>query len=121
MKPRLIHPRHVTLYRRLETSSDPDFGNTGTITWDTPLQLSGQVRYRSYDRMVPTGAGNEPAGDGHVMFMSDEWVASGGVEGDELCLSPSTSRLVVLEIQPCSHYGGEAQMVKVIFARKRGS
>ncbi|MDR1378126.1 MAG: hypothetical protein LBJ36_03655 [Synergistaceae bacterium] len=59
----------------------------------------------------------------HVIFKAESWDSSSGKEGDEegdeMVLSPSDSRLVILEVQPCGHYGGTAHLCKVIFSRKR--
>ena len=44
MKPKIIHPVKVILHRRKETGVDPEFGVTGKIEWDEPLELYGQVK-----------------------------------------------------------------------------
>jgi hypothetical protein len=119
MIPRLIHPRVVILYRRKATVIDPELGPTGGVEWDEPLPIQGQVRYDKYDHMIPTGGGNDPESDGHVVFTEKEWAESGGKVGDELELSPSESRLVVTEIRPAAHYMGRAWHVHVLFVRKR--
>ena len=119
MRPKLIHPRAVTLHRRKETETDPDLGPSGKIEWEAPATLPGQVKYKRYDFLSPGGGGDDPDADGHVVFIARDWYASGGAKGDELELSPSSSRLVVTEVRPAAQYGGEAQHVHVIFARRR--
>jgi hypothetical protein len=68
--------------------------------------------------MTLPGGGDDPRGDGHVIFRAETWDSSGGKIGDELALSPSDSRLVILEVRPCGHYGGTAYLRKVVFSRK---
>ncbi|MDR1021027.1 MAG: hypothetical protein LBL73_09740 [Synergistaceae bacterium] len=119
MTPRLIHPRSVTLHRRKATAIDAELGPTGEAEWHEPLTLQGQVRYEKYDRLIPTGGGNDPASDGHVAFTEKEWAESGGKAGDEMELSPSESRLVVTEVRPAAHYRGRAWHVHVLFVRRR--
>jgi hypothetical protein len=119
MMPRLIHPRGVILHRRKDTEIDSELGPTGKVEWDESVIIQGQVRYDKYDRLVPTGAANDPASDGHVVFMEKAWAESGGKAGDEMELSPSGSRLVVTEVRPAAHYGGRAWHVHVLFSRKR--
>ena len=119
MKPRLIHPRDVLLYRRLSTEEDAELGKTGKIEWHTPVTLSGQVRYAKFNQLVPTGGGNDPVAEGHIVFLVETWVQSGGKVGDEMVLEPSDSRLIVLEVRPAAHYQGRAWHVHVLFIRKR--
>lgn len=118
MRPSLIHPRAVRLYKRAvearDEYGDPELGKTA----ETPVTLRGQVAYAKYDELNPAGGGNDPQGDGHIIFYGDEWDAGGGNVGDEIELSPSDSRLVVLEVRPCGHYCGAAWLRKVIFSRK---
>ena len=42
IKPKVIHPRKVLLYKRDETEIDPEFGVTGNVTWQEPIELYGQ-------------------------------------------------------------------------------
>jgi len=122
MRPRLIHPRRVLLYRRRATEIDPEFGPTGEIEWEDPIALQGQVKYNRYQQVVPVGSGNDPASDGHVVFHSEDWVSSGGKVGDEMELVVDfvgPSRLVVIEVRPAAHYRGIHWHVHVHFTRKR--
>lgn len=119
MKPRLIHPRDVVLHRRKATENDPELGKTGKIEWYAPVTLPGQVRYAKFNQMAPSGGGNDPVAEGHIVFMADKWAEKGGTVGDEMVLSPSDSRLVVLEVRPAAHYLGRAWQVHVLFHRKR--
>jgi hypothetical protein len=121
MKPSLIHPRDVVLYVKTTGARDA-FGDpaVGSET-EAAVTLKGQARYAKYDQMALPGGGDDPRGEGHVIFMAESWEASGGKKGDELVLSPSDSRLVILEVQPCGHYGGKARLRKVIFSRKRAT
>jgi hypothetical protein len=107
------------LYRRKATGTDPEFGPTGVVEWEAPATIPGQVRYAKYDHLIPTGGGNDPASDGHVVFLEKTWAESGGKPGDEMELSPSSSRLVVVEVRPAAHYRGRAWHVHVLFNRKR--
>lgn len=118
MRPHLIHPRAVTLHKRAVEARDEYGDPENGATAETPVTLRGQVAYSKYDSMTPEGGGNDPRGDGHVIFYGDEWDAAGGRVGDELELSPSQSRLVILEVQPCGHYYGAAWLRKVVFSRK---
>lgn len=121
MKPRLIHPREITLYRIVALDRDV-FGDPvdkGIV--ETGKILKGQVSYASYDRVNLPGGGDDPQGAGHVLFYTSDWEEAGGMKGDELVLSPSDSRLVVIEVRPCGHYHGVAYFQKVIFARKSAS
>ena len=122
MRPRLIHPRKVRLYKRRETDIDPEFGPTGKVEWEKPVILNGQVKYDKYQRAAPIGSGNDPASDGHVVFHSEDWVSSGGKVGDEMELEVDfvePSRLVVTEVRPAAHYRGIHWHVHVFFQRKR--
>jgi hypothetical protein len=119
MKPQLIHPRDVQLHRRLSTEEDSELGKTGKIEWNVLVTLAGQVRYAKFNQLVPTGGGNDPIAEGHVVFMANEWVKHGGKVGDEMVLAPSDSRLVILEVRPAAHYQGRAWQVHVLFYRKR--
>ena len=119
MKPSLIHPRNVTLYVKTVGQRDT-FGDPTDVS-ESAVVLKGQVHYAKYDRMSLSGGGDDPQGEGHVIFKAESWDSSGGKKGDELALSPSDSRLIVLEIQPCGHYGGTAHLRKVIFSRKRAT
>jgi hypothetical protein len=119
MKPSLIHPREVTLYVTTVGQRDA-FGDPSSIS-ESVVVLKGQVRYAKYDHMSLPGGGDDPQGEGHVIFKAESWDSIGGKIGDELVLSPSDSRLVVLEVQPCGHYGGAAHLRKVIFSRKRAT
>lgn len=118
MRPHLIHPRAVKLFRRIPGERD-EYGDPATeeISAEAVI-LRGQVAYAKYDALAPVGGGNDPQGDGHIIFDGGEWDAGGGKVGDEIELSPSESRLVVLEVRPCAHYFGKAWQRKVIFSRK---
>jgi hypothetical protein len=119
MRPSLIHPRDVILY--VKTIGERDvFGDPNSVS-ESAVVLKGQVRYAKYDRMTLPGGGDDPQGEGHIIFTAESWDSSGGKKGDELVLSPSDSRLVILEIQPCGHYGGAAYLRKAIFSRKRAT
>lgn len=118
MRPRLIHPITITLYKRSESSPDVFGDKTAT---EVSFTLKGQLSPAKYDRMRQTGGGNDPEAEGHVIFMASEWAAVGGGIGDELVLPGSASRLIVAEITPCGTYGGAACMVKVGYSRKRAS
>ena len=120
MRPRLIHPRLVTLYRREKTEEDADLGPTGKIEWEEPARLQGQVRYNKWSQMTPVGGGNDPVSDGHVVFDVEAWRKSEGKEADELELDPG-NRLVVTEVRPAAHYAGRNWHVHVFFVRKRAS
>ena len=122
MRPRLIHPRKVLVYKRKATDVDPDFGPVGEITWDEPVALQGQVKYDKFQQLEPTGFGNDPVSSGHVVLYDTDWVASGGKVGDEMELVEdyvSPSRLVVTEIRPAAHYHGKNWHVHVFFQRKQ--
>ena len=118
MRPKIIHPVKVILYRRKETETDPEFGPTGKIDWAEPVMLRGQVRYEKFEQLTPVTDGNDPVNDGHIVFYSDEWQEAGGAVGDELELEDS-SRLVIIEVRPAAHYQGKHYHVHVYFTRKR--
>ena len=122
MRPRLIHPRHVLLYKRKETFVDPEFGPTGEVEFETPVILSGQVKYNKYQQVTPIGSGNDPVSDGHIVFHNKDWVESGGKVNDEMELDVDyvePSRLKVIEIRPAAHYRGKNWHVHVFFERIR--
>lgn len=121
MKPRLIHPREVVLYSIVPLDRDVfgDAVDSGVV--ETRKILRGQVHFSAYDKMNLPGGGDDPQGAGHVLFYTRDWDDAGGEKGDELVLSPSDSRLVVIEARPCGHYHGVAYFQKVIFARKSAS
>ena len=124
MRPRLIHPRHVLLYKRRETAIDPEFGPTGEIEFEEPIVLSGQVKYNKYEQTAPRGSGNDPVSDGHIIFHSEDWVNSGGKVNDEMELEvdyTEPSRLKVIEVRPAAHYRGINWHVHVFFERIRAS
>ena len=122
MKPKVIHPRKVLLYKRSETEIDPEFGVTGKITWQEPIELSGQVKYNNFQTVTPVNSGNDPVSDGHIVFYNDEWTAAGGQVNDELELEEDytfTSRLKIIEVRPAAHYHGKNRHVHVYFTRIR--
>ena len=119
MKPRLVHPITITLYKREESPPDA-FGDKTAMT-ELLFMLKGQLSPAKYDRMRQAGGGNDPEAEGHVIFMASDWAAVGGEIGDELVLPGSASRLIVVEVMPCGTYGGTAWMVKVGYSRKRAS
>lgn len=119
MKPRLIHPVTVRLFRRETAESDPDFGEV-SAGWKEPVEIKGQVAWGKFEALQPSGAGDRPQCDGHIVFYADEWAKLGGVKGDEVELEGS-GRLVIVEIAPKAHYGGRFWHVHVGFVRRRGS
>ena len=123
IRPKIIHPREILLYRRLKTYVDSEFGPTGKIDWAEPIILKGQVKYTDYEKLQTVPDGNDPLFDGHVVFYDKDWVAAGGQIGDELeieedYISPS-SRLIIVEMRPAAHYNGKNWHVHVYFSRKR--
>lgn len=127
MWPRIIHPRRVLLYRRIDTEADPELGPTGNVEFAPPITLYGQVSYKRFEALTPTGAGDNPATDGHIVFRAADWQEGGGRTGDEMELAglptgtphDEDSRLVVTEACPAAHYGGVNHHVHVMFTRKR--
>ena len=122
INPKLIHPRKVLLFRRSETDVDPEFGPTGKITWQEPIELRGQVAYSHFQALNPTGSGNNPVSDGHIVFYNEDWVAAGGQVNDELEIEEDftfKSRLKITEIRPAAHYHGKNWHVHVYFERMR--
>ena len=122
IKPKVIHPREILLYKRLYTEVDPEFGPTGEIKWSEPILLKGQVKYTDYEKLQAESNGNDPVFDGHVVFYDDDWVAAGGQIGDELEIVEnyiSPSRLIIVEMRPAAHYYGKNWHVHVYFSRKR--
>ncbi len=118
MKPKIIHPVKVFLYKRLETVTDPEFGVTGEIIWSEPEILKGQVKYSNFEKLVPVSSGNDPTNDGHIVFYATDWEKSGGKVGDEIEIEKS-SRLIITEIRPMAHYNEKHYHVHVYFQRKR--
>lgn len=122
IRPKVIHPRDIFLYKRLETEVDPEFGPTGKIGWSEPVLLKGQVKYVDYEKLQAVPDGNDPLSDGHIVFYDEEWVAAGGKIGDELEIVEdfiSPSRLIIVEMRPAAHYYGKNWHVHVYFVRKR--
>ena len=122
MRPKIIHPREILLYKRVYTDVDPEFGPTGKIEWASPISLKGQVKYNSYEKLKAVSEGNDPLSDGHIVFYNEDWVASEGKIGDELELIEdyiAPSRLIIIEIRPAAHYHGRNWHVHVYFSRKK--
>ena len=119
MKPRLIHPVRLLLYKRVDSPKDPEFGRVAPREWSEPVEIEGQVRFGKYNLMNPTGVGNDPLSDGHVVFEASTWVSSCGRVGDELSLSGD--RLIVTEVKPAAHYAGTNMHVHVLFKRRQMS
>ena len=122
MRPRLIHPRHVLLYKRKETEVDPEFDTTGKVEWGAPILLHGQVKYNKYQQVTPIGIGNDPVSDGHIVFHDEDWVRADGKVNDEMELDEdfvAPSRLKVIEVRPAAHYRGKNWHVHVFFERIR--
>ena len=122
IKPKVIHPREILLYKRVETETDPEFGPTGKISWSEPVLLQGQVKYVNYEKLHAVGDGSDPACDGHIVFYDKDWVEAGGQIGDELEIAEdfiSPSRLIVVEMRPAAHYKGRNWHIHVYFSRKR--
>ena len=74
IKPKVIHPRKVLLYKRDETEIDSEFGVTGKITWQEPIELYGQVKYDKFQALNPINSGNNPVSAGHIVFYDKDWV-----------------------------------------------
>ena len=119
MRPRIIHPVPVQIFRRNVVENDSDFGKV-TTSWQEPVVLKGQVFWAKFEALSPTGAGDRPQSDGHIVFYADDWQRVGAVKGDEMELEGS-GRLVVVEVAPKAHYGGKFHHVHVAFVRRRGS
>lgn len=119
MKPRLIHPVDVKIFRRGETERDPDLGVTA-VGFREPVTLKGQVAWTKYEALTPAGAGDRPQTDGHIVFYAGEWEKTGAGKGDEMEIENS-GRLVIVEVTPRAHYGGVNHHVHVAFTRRRGT
>ena len=122
IRPKLIHPREILLYKRIQTDVDPEFGPTGKIEWSEPIALRGQVKYVDYEKLSAMPDKDDPLSDGHIVFQNKDWVAAGGQIGDELEIVEDfieTSRLIIVEIRPMAHYHGQNWHVHVYFSRKR--
>lgn len=122
MRPKVIHPRPVLLYKRVETGIDPDFGPTGEVEWSEPIELQGQVQWDKFQQLEPVSNGNDPISSGHIVFYDDEWVKAGGSVNDEMELVEDftePSRLIITEIRPVAHYHGKNWHVHVYFQRRR--
>ena len=118
IRPKIIHPVKVLLYRRLNTEIDDELGPSGVIEFDEPIEIYGQVKYNQFESLVPVGEGNDPVNNGHIVFYSEVWEKFGGTVGDELELEDS-SRLIITEIRPAAHYHGKFYHSHVFFTRKR--
>lgn len=113
MRPRLVHPVEVKLFRRSPSEMDDIFNEPkAQLQFSPPTTLMGQVSYNTRDKAVPTGKGNDPATAGHVTCYADEW---SGAVGDELEL-PGGTRVQIIECRPAAHYGGNYSLVKLYFA-----
>lgn len=120
--PKIIHPRKVLLFKRIETLTDPEFGVLGENIFAEPIELRGQVKYNNFQTLTPVSSGNDPVSDGHIVFYNDEWVKSGGKVNDELELEEDytfTSRLKIIEVRPAAHYNAKNYHVHVYFERIR--
>lgn len=120
--PKVIHPRKVLLFKRIETLADPEFGVLGENVFADPIELRGQVKYNSFQTLTPVSSGNDPVSDGHIVFYNDDWVKSGGKVNDELELEEDytfTSRLKIIEVRPAAHYNYKNYHVHVYFERIR--
>ena len=115
MRPKIIHPVKVFLYKRVHTEIDNELGPTGVIEFDEPIELYGQVKYTNFESLVPVGEGNDPLNSGHIVFYPEDF---SGAVGDELELEDS-SRLIITEIRPAAHYHGKSYHLHVFFTRKR--
>lgn len=115
MKPKIIHPVKILLYRRLNTEIDDELGPSGVIEFDEPIEIYGQVKYDKFESLTPVGEGNDPVNNGHIVFYPEDF---NGAVGDELELEDS-SRLIITEIRPAAHYNGKFYHLHIFFTRKR--
>ena len=115
MRPKIIHPVRIFLYKRLKTEFDDELGPSGIIEFDEPIELYGQVKYSKFESLVPVGEGNDPLNSGHIVFYAENF---SGAVGDEMELEDS-SRLIITEIRPAAHYHKKFYHLHVFFTRKR--
>lgn len=118
IRPKIIHPVRVLLYRRLDTCTDDELGPTGLIEWSEPYEIFGQVKWDKFEGLAPVQEGSDPVNNGHVVFYFEDWQIGGGSVADELELEDS-SRLIITEVRPMAHYQGKSWHVHVFFTRKR--
>ncbi|HHY36546.1 MAG TPA: hypothetical protein GX518_02525 [Firmicutes bacterium] len=125
MRPRLIHPVEVTIYKidREATEFDPDFREpVGGIKYEQePVILRAQVKYDRFEALNMVAAGDSPLTSGYLLAEAKDVVDTGIGKGDKItAIGDHDTELYVTEIRPAVHYG-KAHMRKVYFeARRKG-
>lgn len=124
MRPRLVHPVEVAIYRidRTATQFDPDFREPiGGIQYEKePVKLKGQVKYDRFDALSMVAGGDSPLTTGHIVIYAGQ--DKGIDKGDKIAaIAGQTTELYITEKRPAACYGGRARLVKVLFeARRKG-
>lgn len=124
MRPKLIHPVDVTIYRidRAATQFDPDFREptTGVQYELAPVTVEAQVKYDRFEALNMVAGGDSPLTTGHLLI---EREPLGGLnKGDKITtIAGQPVELYITEKRPAAHYGGQARLLKVLFeARRKG-
>lgn len=124
MRPKLIHPVEVTIYRvdRVATQFDPDFREplAGVRYEPVPVTVKAQVKYDRFEALNMVAGGDSPVTTGYLLIEKEP---PGGLnKGDKIAaIAGQPVELYITEIRPAVHYGGRARMLKVLFeARRKG-
>lgn len=124
MRPRLVHPVEVIIYRidKTETQFDPDFREPiGGIQYEgEPVKLNAQVKYDSFTALNMVAGGNSPSTSGHLVVYEGQ--DNGIGIGDKITnIGGQETELYITEKRPAACYGGKARLTKVLFeARRKG-
>lgn len=124
MRPKLIHPVEVTIYRvdRVATQFDPDFREplAGVRYEPVPVTVKAHVKYDRFEALNMVAGGDSPVTTGYLLIEKEP---PGGLnKGDKIAaIAGQPVELYVTEKRPAVHYGGKARMLKVLFeARRKG-
>jgi hypothetical protein len=118
MKPKLIHPVEVTIYRidRVATQFDPDFREPiGDVKYEsTPVTVKAQVKYDRFQALNMVPGGDSPQTSGYLLIENEP---PGGLnKGDKIAsIAGVPVELYITEKRPAVHYRGQARMLKILF------
>lgn len=121
MKPKLIHPIDIILYRQDKTTPiNPAYDEpTDGMKYLLPVRFKGQISYKVRNAFnFADGLGNAPDASGYVLCNVTDWNNLNGAVGD-LVEIPGATKCKVVEVRPAAHYKGKHWFYKVFFVRGR--
>lgn len=123
MRPRLIHPVTIgiQILDREESVSDDDFGDAEPVYGET-IEVQGQVRMASEDKFQPSPGGDNPVGEGHIVFRAVD-LETAEIElskGDQIVsITGREDAYTVIEVAHRGTYSGSNHLVFCFIEKER--